>query len=374
LSLTDGSYADALGRSFGLHPSMAALHPIFENERRLAITLNVGPLLEPLTKAQYRSGSVPRPPSLESHVDQQFQTQTAGIPNSDNGFTGWHGRLLDLLESANSGASTFANVSLSGYNILQSGQRVQPFTVDASGNMDVILSKYASNDIQTRLRNGVRGLLQTSPHVFAKAYGTTKARALEGNSALAQALAGTPVPAGFPDTSLGRQLQTVARIMAMAPSLGIRRQTFFCSMGGFDTHSDQTLSQPGLLRMLADATAAFYRHTQSTGLANSVTTFTASDFGRTFAMNANLGTDHAWGGIQFVLGGAVRGGFYGAMPDQTLGGADDTGSQGRFIPTTAVDQVASTLALWYGVSPSSLEYVTPRIGHFAAADLGFMRA
>lgn len=372
LALTDPAYADPLGRSFGMNPAMSALHPLFEIERKVAVTLNTGTLMAPMGKQEFRSGAVPRPPSLESHDDQQFQTQTAGIFTKDSGFTGWQGRLADLLEAANNGTSNFANISLSGYNVLQSGQRALPFSVDAQGSFDVTLSKYASTDLQNRLRSGVRNLLTASPHLFATAYGNTKARALDGNAALAQALAGVAAPAGFPASSLGAQLQAVAKIMSVAPQLGIHRQTFFCAAGGFDTHSDQNLSQPGLLRGVAEAMASFYRYTASVGMAESVTSFTASDFGRTFAMNGSLGTDHAWGGIQFVLGGAVRGGLYGTMPDQTLAGPDDMSTQGRFIPTTSIDQVAATLALWFGVSPSELSLVIPRIGYFPTANLGFM--
>lgn len=372
LQLTDSLHVDPLGRSFGLNPAMASLQPIFQNDRKLAVTLNVGTLLDPMTKAQYLSGAVQPPPSIGSHADQQFQMQTAGIPTAMEGLTGWHGRIADLLAAANNGTSSFANISLAGHNTIQTGQQAMPFTVDASGNVSVLLSKYASGDMQSRLLKGVQGLLHTSPHVMAKTYGNTKERALSGNSALSQALTSSPAPAGFPTTGLGTQLQTVARIMAVAPALGITRQTFFLSMGGFDTHSDQNNIQPILLKQLADALAAFYNYTVLAGNANNVTTFTASDFARTFAMNANFGTDHAWGGIQFVMGGSVKGGFYGTMPDQTMGGPDDSGSQGRFIPTTAIDQVASTLALWFGVTPSSLSYVTPRIGHFTSSDLGFM--
>jgi uncharacterized protein (DUF1501 family) len=371
LALTDPNHADPLGRSFGLNPAMASLLPLFETERKLAVTLNVGPLMAPMNKQQFQSGQVQRPPNLESHDDQQFQTQTAGIYSKDNGFTGWNGRLADWFGAANSSASGFANISVSGYNVLQSGLQTLPFVVD-SGNFSPSLSKYATADLQSRLLTGVRGSLVTSPHLFAQVYANTKTRALDGNAALAQALANVPLPAGFPASGLGQQLQAVARIMAVAPALGIRRQTFFCGISGFDTHADQNQAQPGLLGGLADALAAFYRYTQSAGLANNVTTFTASDFGRTFAMNGSLGTDHAWGGIQFVLGGAVQGGFYGAMPDQTLAGPDDMSTQGRFIPTTAIDQIAATLALWYGVSPADLAAITPRISYFASANLGFM--
>lgn len=372
LPLTDPGHLDLLGRDFALNPSMSALHGLFETERRLAVALNQGPLVAPLTKQQFRDGSVPRPPSLESHSDQQFQTQTCGIFAQDPGYTGWHGRVADLFDAANAGLSTFANISLSGGNFIQVGQTVLPYTVDDQGNLDLPMSKYVGGDMQERLRRAVDSALYASPHLFATAYGQIKQRALEGNAALAQALAGTTPPPGFPDTDLGRQLQTVAQVMGVAPTLGLRRQTFFCAMGGFDTHSDQNDSHPRLLSTLAEAMAAFYQHTVGAGLENQVTTFTASEFARTFAMNGSQGTDHAWGGIQFVLGGAVRGGLYGTMPDQTLGGPDDMGNQGRFIPTTAVDQVASTLALWFGIDPDELGYAMPNIGRFATADLGFM--
>ncbi len=372
LPLTDPGHQDPLGRTFGLNPAMSALHGIFETERRLAVTFNVGPLVAPLTKAQLRNGSVPRPPSLESHSDQQFQTQTCGIFAQEPGYTGWHGRAADLFEAANGGLSTFANVSLAGGNFIQVGQSVRPYTVDHQGNLDLPVSRYAGGDLEARLRRGVLRALYASPHVLARAYGETKERALAGNAALAEALAGTAPPPGFPDSGLGRQLQTVAQVMAVAPALGIRRQTFFCSMGGFDTHSDQNDSHPGLLRTLAEAMAAFHQHAGAAGMAEQVTTFTASEFARTFAMNGNQGTDHAWGGVQLVLGGAVAGGLYGTMPDQTLGGPDDMGDQGRFIPTTAVDQVAATLALWFGVGTDGIEYVAPNIARFAADDLGFM--
>ena len=371
LSLTDSAHVDPLGRSFGLNPAMASLYPLFESERKLAVTLNSGTLMAPITKQQFFDGTMPHPPSLESHADQQFQTQTAGIFSQDNGFTGWHGRLADLFGTANGGAANFANISLNGYNVIQSGVQTLPFVVN-SGSFNLSLSKYVGSDMQTRLLNGVQSLLTSSPHAFASAYGNTKGLALSGNAALAQAHKGVAAPSGFPLTDLGGQLQSIAQIMSVAPALGIHRQTFFCALGGFDTHANQNLSQPMLLGQLSDAMAAFYRYTQATGLANNVTAFTASDFGRTFAMNESLGTDHAWGGIQFVLGGAVQGGFYGTMPDQTLNGPDDMSAQGRFIPTTAVDQIASTLALWFGVSPADLNSVTPRIGNFPTYNLGFM--
>jgi uncharacterized protein (DUF1501 family) len=236
----------------------------------------------------------------------------------------------------------------------------------------VPVSRFVSGNLQGRLDAGRRALLFATSHVFDGAYSETKTRALEGNQALAEALVNAPEIPGFPPGRLGAQLRSIAQIMSVASTIGISRQTFFASMGGFDTHSDQNNRHPQLIRELADGMAAFDAWAQANGLGDKVTTFTASEFARTFAQNGNDGTDHAWSGVQFVQGGAVNGGLYGRMPDQTIDGDDDIGGRGRFIPDTAVDQVASTLAHWYGVPADDLPMICPNIGNFDADDLGFM--
>lgn len=370
LPLPDAVHPDPLGRTFGLNPDMGALKPVYD-AGRLAVTLSVGPLVEPLTKATYRSGGR-RPPSIGSHSDQQFQTQTCGIFESDAGYTGWHGRLGDYFFGRNIGLSTFTNVSLSGDNVIQVGDQVMPYAVNTNGVLQVPVSRFVSGGLQGRLDAGRRALLFATSHVLDGAYSETKTRALEGNQALAEALVNAPEIPGFPPGRLGAQLRSIAQIMSVASTIGISRQTFFASMGGFDTHSDQNNRHPQLIRELADGMAAFDAWAQANGLGDQVTTFTASEFARTFAQNGNDGTDHAWSGIQFVQGGAVNGGLYGRMPDQTIDGDDDIGGRGRFIPDTAVDQVASTLAHWYGVPADDLPVICPNIGNFDADDLGFM--
>jgi uncharacterized protein (DUF1501 family) len=192
-----------------------------------------------------------------------------------------------------------------------------------------------------------------------------------------------PIATPFPGTSLGNQLKQAAKLMALRGSLGMSRQIFFCSLGGFDTHSNQGVTsgaQPNLLDTLDDAMGAFYDATVEMGLASQVTTFTLSDFSRTLkpaGSGGAAGSDHAWGSHQLILGGAVRGGsFYGAFPTVALNGPDDADSganaRGRWIPTIAVDQLATTLALWFGVSPTDLPMVAPNIGRFSTPDLGFM--
>ncbi len=358
-------------RLFGLNPSMARLKPIYD-AGRLAATLGAGTLAEPITKAQYQNRSVRIPPSIGSHSDQQFQHQTCGIFDSDMGYTGLFGRLGDYFFGNNAGLSTFTNVSLAGDNVIQVGEQVMPYSVNTSGQVEVPVSRFVSGGFQGRLDAGRRALLFGTPHVFDGAYSETKARALEGNQALAEALAGAEPVDGFPVGRLGSQLQAIAQIIGVASRIGISRQTFFASMGGFDTHSNQNDRHPQLIEELADGMAAFDAWAQANGLGDKVTTFTASEFARTFAMNGNAGTDHAWSGVQFVQGGAVRGGLYGVMPDHSIGGPDDISNRGRFIPSIAVDQVAATLASWYGVPDDALSMICPNLGNFDHADLGFM--
>ena len=175
----------------------------------------------------------------------------------------------------------------------------------------------------------------------------------------------------FPRSQLGRQLETVARLIGSRDQLQMQRQIFFVATGGFDSHDDQNENQPGLLGGISEAIAAFYDATVELNVAEAVTTFTQSDFGRTLTSNGD-GTDHAWGGNQLVVGDSVRGrDFYGTYPLLQIDGPDDVGG-GRMIPTTSADQFAATLAAWFGVPDVDLDIVAPHIGNFAQRDLGFM--
>ena len=185
----------------------------------------------------------------------------------------------------------------------------------------------------------------------------------------------------FPATGLGNQLLQVAKLISTSSALGLTRQIFFCSIGGFDTHTVQLSTQLSLLQQLGDAMKAFYNATVELGVSSRVTTFTLSDFSRTFkpagTAAATVGSDHAWGSHQFIMGDAVLGGdLYGTFPDLIPGGNQDvdsgTGARGRWIPTSSVDEFASTLALWYGLPPSDLSVVFPNIGSFPTSNLGFM--
>jgi len=202
-------------------------------------------------------------------------------------------------------------------------------------------------------------------------------RAFLYSQLLSSALTGLPaLSTVFPATSLGGQLKQVAQIIQARTALGLKRQIFFCSLGGFDTHSSQgtlTGAQPNLLIQVSKAMSAFYAATQELGVATSVTTFTLSDFGRTLQNNTNGGSDHAWGNHQLIMGGSVKGGdMYGTFPTLALAGPDDAGSNGRWLPSTSLDQYGATLASWFGVAATDLPTVFPNLNNFTVKNLGFI--
>ena len=209
-------------------------------------------------------------------------------------------------------------------------------------------------------------------NLIAQAYADTFSRAIAANEVLTAALANIPpLTTVFPDNYLGDQLKMIAKLISARSGLGMNRQIFFCAADGYDTHGDQVGAQAQLLTELSQAMSAFYAATVELGVSQQVTTFTASDFGRTFAAN-DSGTDHGWGSHQFVLGDAVQGGkLYGTFPTLAVDGPDDT-EDGRWIPTTSVDEFSATLATWFGVSNTDLVTVLPNIGRFAHPNLGFL--
>jgi uncharacterized protein (DUF1501 family) len=358
------------GRTFGLHPAMAGLQALF-NQGKAAIVANAGPLRAPTTREQYRARSVPIPPDLFSHSDQQAQWQSSisdGSPRS-----GWGGRLGDLVKSANGTNSSSTLISVTGNNLFQVGTTLSSFKV-SPGNL-VGFDFYKGAAATDPLSRGITELLGIpSSNLFEGAWKDVIARAIENQQVLASALAAAPPFAtAFPDTGLGNQMEMIARLLSVRQPLGLRRQVFFASLGGFDTHGDEQLGrQADLLGELSGALSALYSATVELGCAELVTSFTASDFNRTFPSNGK-GSDHAWGNHHFVVGGAVRGGsMYGTFPTLVRGGPDDTGSGGLWIPTTSVDQYSATLARWFGVGPGELETVFPNLSRFPSANLGFL--
>ncbi len=371
------------GRSWALHPSVQELYNLF-GTGKAALLANVGTLVYPTTKAQYTANSIPLPPQLFSHSDQQVQWQNS-VPDKPT-TTGWGGRLADLVNAFNTNNQISMSISLAGTNYFQVGSKVSQYAVTTNGAIT-----FAGSTANAKSNDGIRYQAQkdlfalSQPGLFDTAFAGISSGAIGSADLLTTALASAPtILTPFPTqangqlTSPAAQLKMVARLIGAAPSLGLKRQVFFVQLGGWDTHAAQlvggaptTGTHAALLQQISQAVNSFYNATIELGIANQVTTFTASDFGRTYRSNGD-GSDHGWGNHQFVVGGAVNGGdIYGKMPTLTVNGPDDTG-QGRWIPTTSVDEYAATLASWFGVSSTDLPVVLPNIGRFAKPNLGFL--
>ena len=362
---------DPQGRLFGLHPSMPEIQTLFNTNKKLAIISNVGTLVEPTTVSQYKGGTAKLPPQLFSHADQQVEWQTSWPDAPPK--TGWGGRLADLLTSFNGTSAISMSISLAGTNTFQVGNSVFEYQVSPGGVIG--LNGFGGANGQIRYQ-AVQDMLNL-PHqnLFEGEFAKITNRAIANNALLSSALSGVTINTVFPaNSNLSDQLKMIAKLIAARDALGMRRQIFFCSVGGYDTHSNELASQASLLTELSQCMNAFYAATKELNIADRVTLFTASDFGRTFASNGT-GADHAWGSHAMILGDSVKGGdMYGAYPTLVINGPDDVG-QGRWVPTTSVDEYSSTLAKWYGVSSQSdLTTVLPNIGRFAKPDLGFLNA
>ncbi|MBN8481407.1 MAG: DUF1501 domain-containing protein [Xanthomonadales bacterium] len=361
------------GHAYGVHPRCAGLAELF-NRGDGAFVVNAGTLLEPTTKAAYADPDHPLPPQLFSHNDQQAQWQYGRA--EANGSVGWGGLVADRLHVLNVGASLPMSISLNGQNRFQAGATVQPYAMSGAGAAQLV--DYPDGSVQ---RQALEALVeQAHPDPLTRSYARTLGNALEYSRFMQGALdAVPPLATVFPgDNSLATSLAMVARVIAARTTLAARRQVFFVSLGGFDTHADQLDEQPDLLGTLSDALLAFDAAMHEIGTHGAVTTFTMSEFARTLNSDGN-GTDHAWGGNQFVMGGAVRGqrlyGTPGAngdiFPDLVLDGPDSL-ARGQMIPSTASDQYAATLARWLGVAECDLATIFPYLATFPRANLGFL--
>jgi uncharacterized protein (DUF1501 family) len=355
-------------RQYALAPELAPLMPLF-NAGQMAVMLNIGTLVQPTSKLEYSNKSVPLPPKLFSHNDQQSVWQSSAPEGSTSG---WGGRIGDLFAAGN-GNATFTCVSAAGNAVYLSGQSAVQYQVTANGSVPLAALKtplFGSQACSDALR-----ALVTAPrtHLFEAEHTRVMKRSIEADAQLTTALAATPAlatvfPAG---NGLAAQLNMVARMIAARSTLGAKRQVFFVSLGGFDTHDNLLTDHPTLMATVGPALATFHAATVEMGVANNVTAFTASDFGRTLTTNGS-GSDHGWGSMHFALGGAVNGrAFYGAPPVVANNGPDDVG-QGRLLPSIAVDPFGATLATWFGVEAGELATVLPNIGRYSTRDLGFM--
>ncbi|MBT2324924.1 DUF1501 domain-containing protein [Variovorax paradoxus] len=357
------------GRQYALHPSMTALTTLF-NAQKMAVQLNVGPLVVPLTRAQYNNSNkklYPQPPKLFSHNDQQSTWQSSSPEGST---IGWGGNIGDLMLSQNTN-SLFTCMSVSGNAVFLSGDTALQYQVSTGGAVGINSVKNASVYGSSSVKAAMTQLVQQARgHVLENEYNKVTKRAVDAEGSVTSAIGGAFPTGTLPDTGLGRQLAMVARLIRGRTTLGAKRQVFFVSMGGFDLHDNLIANQPGLMKQLSDAMAAFYQQMVAQGMADKVTAFTASDFGRTLAFNGD-GSDHGWGGHHFVVGGAVKGQqIYGTPQvvsinnDSKLAGYEGHVGQGRLIPTTSVDQYGATLASWFGVPAGDLPNILPNLKNF----------
>lgn len=358
------------GREIALNPALAPLKAHFD-AGRLAVVANVGPLRYPLTRAQYTAQTVPAPPQLFSHADHQALWQIGAADGAVR--SGWGGRIGDLLASQNTGTLSICT-SIAGNNMFEAGEQVVQLQMGTEGTVPIYGTSWPyGNNVAGQQLTAL--LAQNRTNLLEQQWNAVAKRAMDTDRLMRTTLQAAPaLTTPFnADSPLAKQMKMVARLIQIRQSLGYKRQIFFVALGGWDMHENLVENHPVQLATVADALASFYAATVELGVADKVTTFTASEFGRGLQSNGR-GSDHGWGSHHFVLGGAVRGkAVYGNFPTVALNGPEDAG-QGRLIPTTSVDEYAATLAKWMGVSGANLTTVVPNIGRFAHPDLGFLNA
>jgi uncharacterized protein (DUF1501 family) len=372
---------DLGGRQFGLHPAMQRLRGLFESEQA-AFVCNVGSLIQPgMTRAMHDAG-INVPFGLYSHADQIEQWQTA-YPEGRTTL-GWAGRAADLLQSMNEDNGLAMNISLGGTNIWQNGESAFQYGLNPEG-VSSLEGYEESWDDDSWGSSPIRGAAVDSQlamdyrNLLERTFAAKAVNAIDSYKIFQRATSvALPSATTFPNNYLGKSFQMVASAIAGRSILGAQRQTFFVQLGGWDHHDEVINSQQVMLGQVSEAVGAFYETLAAMGMAEQVVTFTASDFGRTLTSNGR-GSDHAWGGNHFVVGGGVRGRrLYGEYPDLAADNPLDTG-RGRLIPTLSVDAYFAELALWFGVPKSSLPLVIPNIGRFydpasTAPPVGFLNA
>jgi uncharacterized protein (DUF1501 family) len=358
--------------SFALNPNLPDIATLFNN-KNAALVLNVGTLTEPTTKAQYQTAGTVLPTNLFSHPDQQLEWQNAAQSGSTP--TGWAGRIADTLKTSyNPGSQIPMITSVAGDTLFCNGSASTPVSV-SPGNLGGASCSEGTTECGAQLATAQALLQFSSGLTLVQADNQITSNAYNYATVLTAATASvSPLKTVFPaNNGLAAQLQQIAQIIHVRGALGVSRQIFFAGIGNFDTHSNQLTLQNALLAEVSSALSAFYNATIEMGVESSVTSFTMSDFSRTFQPNSNTGTDHAWGAHHIVMGGAVKGGqMYGTFPTLALNGPDDSGTNGRWVPSTGSVQYAATLASWFGVSASQLPTVFPNIGSFGTTNLGFV--
>ena len=349
----------------GLHTSLSPLQPLF-SDRQLAFVTGVGSLITPTTQQDVINKSVPLPLHLFSHNKQRATWMYGKEQSSLN--SGWGARLLERLQQSEQFGG---NISLSGMNLWQTSNNSMPFSLSSNG-ISRINALSGSQERSEHVSNLFNRVLTGQTNPIAQAYGSRVKASIDKTSAMNIALQDSdPIDGVFSNSSLSRRLKTIARTISIQSQLGCKRQVFYVSMGGFDTHGDQNRSHASLLSQLSQSLAEFNSAMSYLNKQNNVTLFTMSEFGRTLTSNGN-GTDHGWAGNHLVMGGAVNGGdLYGSLLTQHLGGPKDTRG-GRLIPDVANEQYFATLAKWFGVPDSELVDIFPNLANFNQHTLDFI--
>jgi uncharacterized protein (DUF1501 family) len=372
LGLSQGSLLPLTGLpNFALNPNLPEIQSLFNNGK-VALQANVGTLVAPTTRAQYLAGQGQLPQNLFSHIDQEVLWQT-GTQGQTLAGTGWGGRIADVLQGGNSAPKYPVVTSVSGAQVFCTGASTSYSTVIPGNYGQVACTEKVGCD--ARLAAAQQMLTFNSGLTLVQADNELTSNAYSYSTVLNGAVqSASPMATQFPaNNSLASQLQQIAQIIQVRSALGTGRQIFFASLQGFDTHFNQLAVQSPLLVQMSQAMSAFYQATEELGVSSQVTSFTMSDFARALTPNSASGSDHAWGGHHIVMGGAVKGGkLYGTYPTLALGGPDDMGSTGRWIPTTSAAQYAATLASWFGVADSDLNSVLPVLYNFQTRNLGFV--
>lgn len=355
---------------YGLHPNMPEMQGYFNSQKALAIIANVGTLVQPTTQTEFNA-STNLPENLFSHSDQQNQWQSAQLAGTPA--SGWAGKVADNVQTFNASAMFPPILSISGSPVFCTGISTRPFSMDP-GQPPGLQGFDTSTASQARYAATQQLLTFDSGLSMVQAANAVTGQAVKFAQVLSAALKSIPpLQTQFPGSYLGQQLQQVAQVISARSALGVQRQIFFCAVGGFDTHADQLPQQVALLSDISKSMSSFYQATQELGVANQVTQFTLSEFSRTMEPGSSGGSDHAWGAHQLILGGAVKGNsIYGTFPTLALGGPNDADQNGRWIPTTALDQYAATLATWFGVSAANLPSIFPNLTNFSNNNLGFL--
>ena len=376
LALSRGSLHPLKGNQQAFHASMPDLQALYNNDK-LAVAASVGALIEPTTRTTYKNESVRLPADLFSHSHQQEFWETGTTAKSSVHPPGWGGRMMDMLTTANSNPTEPALFSLAGNSVWQRGLNPLGFALNPDTGVEEI-SAFQDKTWPTWRASRIKAwdrILQSNKSALLEQYmAKTYINADERISALVEEIANAQkINTEYPDgNGLAKQLKMAAKMISIRQKLGMKRQIFFVAMGGWDSHGDQLSAHGENLKKLNDALSAFHKTTVELGVEDSVTTFTASEFGRSYTSNDD-GTDHAWAGHNLVMGGAVKGGkIHGEMLDLTINGNDDAEDTGRFIPKYGVDQYGATLAKWMGMTDSDLKEIFPNLSNFDTYDLGLM--